>query len=41
MEKICRYCKRIIIEDFELWLEDNPEERYIQCPYCNKIEEIY
>jgi len=40
MSKKCKYCKRIIIEDWEKWLEENSEQVYLQCPYCYKMERI-
>ncbi len=41
----CKYCRKIIIEDLEKFLEED-KENYIECPYCkglmkrvgNKIE---
>ncbi len=38
--KSCKKCKRIIIEDFPSWLKNNPQSAYLQCPYCNTLEEI-
>lgn len=32
----CRYCKKIIIEDWEKFLEES-KENYIQCPYCGRL----
>jgi len=29
----CPYCKKVIIEDWEKFLEES-KEKYIQCPYC-------
>jgi len=37
---ICRECMKIVIEDFEKWLKENPETRYVQCPYCYGVAEI-
>lgn len=37
---ICRYCGQIIIKDLEKWLEENPNEKYIQCPNCAEIGKI-
>jgi len=31
---ICHQCKKIIINDVEKYLENYPDEKYIQCPYC-------
>ena len=31
----CPYCKRIIIKDWEKFLEES-KEKYIECPYCGK-----
>ncbi len=30
----CPKCKKIMIEDWEKFLEES-KEKYIQCPYCN------
>jgi len=40
--KVCKRCKRIIINDFEEWLRKNPDAVYIQCPYfdCMELEKI-
>jgi hypothetical protein len=38
--KKCKYCNRIIVEDYNNWLEENPEAVYIQCPYCYEMERI-
>ena len=38
--KKCKFCKRIIIENYEEWLEENKEQRYLQCSYCFELEEI-
>lgn len=38
----CKFCKKIIIEDWEKYFE-NCKENYLQCPYCFKfflIEEV-
>lgn len=41
----CPRCKKIILEDWEKFLEES-KEKYIQCPYCKqhmlnpKFEEI-
>jgi DNA-directed RNA polymerase subunit RPC12/RpoP len=40
MEKRCIYCKKIIIEDFDKWLEENKHQEYLQCPYCWGLEKI-
>lgn len=32
----CRYCKKIIIEDWEKFLEES-KENYILCPYCGGL----
>lgn len=40
MQKICRKCHKIIINDYEKWLEENKEQHWIQCPYCFELEEI-
>jgi len=32
----CKSCKKIIINDWEKFLEDS-QEKYIQCPYCKKL----
>ena len=34
----CAYCKRIIIEDWEKFLEETKEVS-IQCPYCGRFME--
>ena len=31
----CRFCKKIIIENWEKFLEES-NEKYIQCPYCKE-----
>lgn len=38
--KTCLICKKIIVEDFEKWREENPESNYLECPYCNYREKI-
>jgi DNA-directed RNA polymerase subunit RPC12/RpoP len=40
MQKRCRKCGRIIIEDFEKYLEENKEQAWLQCPYCFYMERI-
>ena len=40
MNKVCKDCKRIIMEDFEKWLKENPQQEYIQCPLCFGLEKI-
>lgn len=40
MEKRCLKCKKIIIEDYLKWIEDNPEIKYLQCCYCDYVEKI-
>lgn len=42
MEKLCKFCKRVIIEDWEKWLKENPQAVWIQCPYfdCFEMERI-
>ena len=42
MEKICpnQKCKKIIIHDWEKYLEENPNEKWLQCPYCYVMEKI-
>jgi len=40
VEKKCIFCKRIIIKDYLKWLEDNSEEEYLLCPYCDYMEKI-
>jgi len=40
MEKKCKNCRLIIIEDYEKWLEDNPKQKYIACSYCGYMEKI-
>ena len=32
----CTYCKKIIIEDLEKFLEES-KEGYIECPYCGRL----
>ena len=34
MQKKCIRCKRVIIEDFEKWKEDNPEGLFEYCKHC-------
>ena len=38
--KTCKKCQRIIVEDWENYKKENPEQRYLQCPYCFNLEEI-
>jgi len=38
--KKCQKCRLIIIEDWSEWLEDNPDQEYIQCNYCFHLEKI-
>ena len=38
--KKCKYCGKIIIENYEYWLEENPECAWIQCNYCFELERI-
>jgi len=38
--KSCKKCNRIITENFSQWKKDNPQQRYLQCPYCFNLEEI-
>jgi len=40
MEKVCKYCGRAIVEDFTKWLRENPQTKYMQCPYCFEMEKI-
>jgi hypothetical protein len=40
MEKKCENCKRVIVEDWKKYLEENPEEVWLQCPYCLHMEKI-
>jgi len=37
-QKSCPNCKKIIVEDWEKFLEES-KEKYIQCPYCLKYME--
>jgi len=37
---ICKVCKKIIIEDFDKWLKENKDTKYIECCYCSNIEKI-
>ena len=37
-QKACPYCKKIIIEDWEKFLEES-KEQYIECPYCKGLME--
>jgi DNA-directed RNA polymerase subunit RPC12/RpoP len=37
--KRCKYCNKIIVEDFLKWLEEN-KDKYIQCPYCGELEQV-
>ena len=40
MKKRCKFCERIIVEDWEKWLEENKEQVYLQCCYCWELEKI-
>ena len=40
MEKRCKYCGKIIIKEYEKWLEENQNSEYIQCSYCFNLEKI-
>ncbi len=44
MEKRCKYCKKVIIQNLTKFLEDelNKDKKVIeiQCPYCGGVEEI-
>lgn len=33
----CESCKEKIIYDYDRWLEENPEDNFIQCRYCNNV----
>ena len=35
-EMKCLKCKKIMIKDWEKFLEES-KEKYIQCPYCNSL----
>jgi len=35
-QALCRYCKKIIIEDWEKFLEES-KEKFIECPYCGRV----
>lgn len=41
MQQICKRCKKIIIENWEEWIKENPEAEYYQCPYCACFNEVY
>ena len=30
----CKICKKMIIRDYDNWLKENSNEKWIQCPYC-------
>ncbi len=38
IQKQCLVCKKIIIEDWEKYLEKNPNVMEIECPYCGYVE---
>ena len=38
--KSCKFCRRIIVEDWENYKKLNPQQAYLQCPYCHHLEEI-
>lgn len=42
MEKKCENvkCKKIIVKDWEKYLEDYPNEVWLQCQYCFHMEKI-
>ena len=41
-KKICmnEKCLKIIVENWEKWLKDNPFDGYIECPYCGYVEKV-
>ncbi|GBE19351.1 hypothetical protein BMS3Abin17_00074 [archaeon BMS3Abin17] len=39
-KKTCQKCRKIIIEDWEKWLNLNKDEKYIECCYCGNVEVI-
>lgn len=41
-EKNCKNkkCNKIIVKDWEKYELENPEERWLQCPYCLEMEYI-
>jgi len=39
-EKRCKRCRKIVIEDWEEWLNKNLHQAYLQCPYCFYLEEL-
>jgi len=39
-EKYCKKCKKVIIEDWFLFITKEPIEKEIQCPYCGYVEKI-
>ncbi len=40
VEKKCKYCGKIIIENWEEWKDKFQDIHYIECPYCRSVEEI-
>jgi hypothetical protein len=40
LEKRCRFCERVIILDYLKYLEENPNQAWLQCPYCFRVEKI-
>lgn len=40
LEKMCKFCGRLIIKDYLKWLEENEKTFYIQCPFCFEMERI-
>jgi len=40
MKKICKRCNKIYIEDYNKWIEENPDAKYIECCYCGNVEVV-
>ncbi len=40
MEKKCKNCGKIIIEDWMKYLKENPNQVWLQCCYCFHMEKI-
>ena len=40
IEKRCKYCNKIIVDNWLEYLKKYNTEKEIQCPYCKGVEKI-
>ena len=40
IEKRCKYCNKIIVDNWLEYLKQYDKEKEIQCPYCEGVEKI-